>query len=113
MLGRKQVRDERDRALQRRRNEAKGVMRRHVDEVQFQVGKDSRDMLRNTQRTLRDHFTALAEQMHTSVTASVAAAQKAVRGSEAERAARVGDLKAELARVEHLAGRARALAGAS
>ena len=113
VLGRKQVRDERDRALQRRRNEAKGVMRRHVDEVQFQVGKDSRDMLRNTQRTLRDHFTALAEQMHTSVTASVAAAQKAVRSSEAERAARVGDLKAELARVEHLAGRARALAGAS
>jgi hypothetical protein len=51
--------------------------------------------------------------MHTSATASVAAAQKAVRSSEAERAARVGDLKAELARVEHLAGRARALAGAS
>jgi hypothetical protein len=109
VLGRKQVRDERERALQRRRNEAKGTMRRHVDEVQFQVGKDSRDMLRLTQRTLRDHFTALAEQVHTSMTASVTAAQKAVRSSEAERAKRVGDLEAELERVEHLARRARAL----
>ena len=42
----KQVRDERERALQRRRAEAKAALRRHVDEVQFQVGKDSRDMLR-------------------------------------------------------------------
>jgi hypothetical protein len=113
VLGRRQVRDERDRALQRRRSEAKGALRRHVDEVQFQVGKDSRDMLRTTQRTLRDHFTVLAEQVHTSMTASVAAAQRAVRSSEAERNTRIGDLKAELERVEHLAGRARALAGSS
>ena len=107
VLGRERVRDERDRALQRRRSEAKGALRRHVDEVQFQVG--SRDMLRTTQRTLRDHFTVLAEQVHTSMTASVVAAQRAVRSSEAERKTRIGDLKAELERVEHLSGRARAL----
>ena len=47
------------------------------------------------------------------MTASVAAAQKAVRSSEAERKTRIGDLKAELERVEHLAARARALAGSS
>ncbi|HVL84908.1 MAG TPA: dynamin family protein [Pseudonocardia sp.] len=111
LLGRKQVRDDRKRALQRRRSDAKIAMRKHVDEVQFQVGKDCRAMLRTTQRTLRDHFTEIAEQMHTSMTASVAAAQKAVRSTEAERATRIGDLEAELARVEHLAARARAMAG--
>lgn len=113
LLGRKQIRDERKRALQRRQAEAKMLVRKHIDEVQFQVGKDSRDLLRRTHRTLRDHFTALAEEMQTSMAESVAAAQSAVKATQAERGTRIGDLKAELDRVAHLANRARTLMEAS
>ncbi|HLU59001.1 MAG TPA: dynamin family protein [Pseudonocardia sp.] len=113
LLGSKQVRDEKKRALQRRQAEAKTAIRKHIDEVQFQVGKDSRDLLRRTHRTLRDHFTALAQEMQTSMGESVAAAQSALKATQAERDTRIGDLKAELERVAHLANRARALMEAS
>lgn len=111
LLGRKQLKDEQKRALQRRRADAKTAAHKHVDEVQFQVGKDSRDMLRHTQRVLRDHFTTIAEELHTSMTESVVSAQSAVRATESERSRRIGDLKAELERVAALAADARRLAG--
>lgn len=113
ILARKQLKEEQKRALQRRRAEAKAAIRKHIDEVQFQVGKDSRDRLRETQRTLRDHFTRVAEELHTSMTESLAAAQAAVNSTQAERDKRIADLKAELARVEALAAKARALAGST
>lgn len=109
MLGRKAVKDDKKRALQRRQSDAKVAARKHIDEVSFQVGKDSRDMLRRTQRALRDHFTRVAEELHTSLTGSVTAAQGALRSTEAERTKRITDLKAELARVETLAVHARKL----
>jgi hypothetical protein len=111
VLGRKQLVDDRKRALQKRRAEAKAAMRKHIDDVLFQVGKDSRDMLRRTQRTLRDHFTQLAEEMHTSMSEAVTSAQSAVRRTEAERKTRSADLEAELNRVAGLAEAARTLAG--
>jgi len=109
-LGRKQAVDDRKRAVQRRQGDVKTAVRKHIDEVQFQVGKDSRDMLRRTQRALRDHYTAIADELHTSISESVNAAQGALRSTETERKKRIGDLKAELDRVETLAGRARGLA---
>ncbi|WP_219413872.1 dynamin family protein [Pseudonocardia nigra] len=111
LLGRKQVKDDKKRALQRRQSDAKVAVRKHIDEVTFQVGKDSRDMLRLAQRQLRDHFSALAEEVSTSLAASVAAAQSAVKTTTSERERRIRDLKAELARIDGLAERARALVG--
>lgn len=110
LLGIKTVRDEKKRLLARRQIEAKAAVRRHIDEVTFQVGKDSRDMLRAAQRQLRDHFGSLAEEVSTSLSASVLAAQNAVSSNASERETRIRDLRAELARVEGLASRARALA---
>ncbi len=46
LMGTKSLKDEKKRLLQRRQAEAKMAVRRHIDDVQFQVGKDSRDMLR-------------------------------------------------------------------
>jgi len=110
LLGGKTVRDEKKRMLQRRQADAKQAVRKHIDEVTFQVGKDSRDMLRRTQRQLRDHFSTLAEEVSTSIAASVAAAQSAVKTTAADRERRIRDLKAELARIDGLAERARKLA---
>lgn len=110
LLGAKQRRDDRKREIQRRQSDVKVAVRKHIDEVQFQVGKDSRDMLRRTQRALRDHYTAVADELHNSISESVNAAQSALRTTEAERKKRIADLKAELERVETLAGRAKKLA---
>ncbi|HVH22310.1 MAG TPA: Isoniazid-inducible protein iniA, partial [Pseudonocardia sp.] len=109
LLGGKTIRDEKKRMLQRRQADAKQAVRKHIDEVTFQVGKDSRDMLRQTQRQLRDHFQALAEEVSTSISASVSAAQSAVKTTAADREKRIRDLKAELARIDGVAERARKL----
>jgi hypothetical protein len=109
LFGGKTLRDEKKRMLAKRRGDAKNAVRKHIDEVTFQVGKDSRDMLRRTQRQLRDHFSALAEEMSTSISQSVQAAQNAVKSNTSGREKRIRDLKAELARIDGLAERARAL----
>jgi hypothetical protein len=106
LLGSKTLVDERKRALRRRQAEAKQAVRRHVDDVTFQAGKNSRDMLREVQRTLRDHFTTTAEELERSLAATADAA-RAVEADGAKRAARLADVEAELERVEHLAERAR------
>ncbi|MBC8091993.1 MAG: dynamin family protein [Pseudonocardia sp.] len=109
LFGGKTVREEQQRQLARRRVEAKAAVRKHLDEITFQVGKDSRDMLRQVQRQLRDHFTDLADELQISVSSSVKAAQTAVSSNENVRGARIRDLKAELDRIESLEKRARAL----
>ncbi|MCD2197860.1 dynamin family protein [Actinomycetospora endophytica] len=110
LLGSKTLVDERKRALRRRQAEAKQAVRRHVDDVTFQAGKNSRDMLREVQRTLRDHFTTTAEELERSLAATADAA-RAVEADDAKRTARLADVEAELERVEHLADRARRLRG--
>lgn len=112
LFGAKTVRDERKRLVQRRQADAKNAVRRHIDEVTFQVGKDSRDNLRQIQRELRDHFTALAEELSEALKESVAAAQTALK-DDAARQKRVADLEAELDRVGQLAERARKLAASA
>ncbi|MDL5159341.1 dynamin family protein [Actinomycetospora termitidis] len=108
LLGSKTIRDERKRALQRRRAEAKQAVRRHGDEVLHLAGKRSRDLLRDVQRTLRDHFTAQAESLARSVAEAVTAAAAAQEIESAQRDRRLRDVKAELARVELLAERVQA-----
>ena len=54
LLGRKAYNDDEAARRQRRQTEAKAVVRRHLDEVVFQVSKHLKDRLRQVQRTLRD-----------------------------------------------------------
>jgi hypothetical protein len=112
LMGRKSLKDEKKRLLQRRQSETKMAVRKHIDDVQFQVGKDSRDMLRLMQRTLRDHFTTIAEELQNSINGAVQSAQAALKESETERNSSIQNLEAELERVAGLAQRARALAPA-
>ncbi len=105
LLGSKTVRDERKRALQRRRAEAKQAVRRHADEVLHLAGKRSRDLLRDVQRTLRDHFTAQAESLARSVAEAVTAASAAQEIATNQRERRLRDVRAELGRIDLLAER--------
>jgi hypothetical protein len=108
-MGGKTVGDERRKLVTRRQNEAKAAMRRYVDDVTFQVAKDSRDRLRAVQRDLRDHFTAQADQLKRSLLESQQAAERAVKASRAEREARLTEIAAELEQLELVRRAARAL----
>lgn len=110
LVGGKMVRDESRRLLDRRRMEAKNTVRRYVDDVSFQVGKQSRDMLRYMQRDLRDHFMARSDELVRSAQDSLIAAERALQAGEAERQQRIADLHAELERIAALEHEGQALA---
>ena len=113
VVGGKQVRDERAKTRQQRRNQAKVAVRTYLDEVAFVAGKESRDALRVMQRGLRDHFVALATEQQRCHTEAVAAAKRALQADQATRARRLADIDAELARLDILDRRTAALAAAT
>jgi hypothetical protein len=109
-MGRKALRDEKDRKLTGRRQEAKTAVRKYVDEVSFTIGRDSREALRQVHRQLRDVYSERAEQLHRSTTEALQRTQQAVNSSESERQRRLRDVEAELQRILGLRARIVALA---
>lgn len=109
-MGRKALKDDRDRQITARRQQAKQAVRKYVDEVSFHVTKDSRDALREVQRELRDAFTARAEELARSSAEAVNAAQAAVEADAATRTARLRVIDEELRLIRQLDERCRALA---
>lgn len=112
LMGGKMIREEHRRLLDRRRMEAKNAVRRYIDDVSFQVGKESHDMLRHVHRELRDHFIARSEELVRSAQESLIAAERAMRAGETERQQRIADLRAELDRIAALERQGLALAPA-
>ncbi len=110
LMGRAGLRDEKRRQLAQRQAQAKNAVRRYCDEVQFVMGKDSRDTLRRIQRQLRDHYTARAEELNRSTSQALQSASESVKRTQAERERRLKDLDAELARLAQLRLRAEAVA---
>ncbi|MFB0836950.1 dynamin family protein [Arthrobacter sp. E44] len=110
LLGRKAYREDKETRLKRRQSEAKALVRRQLDDVTFQVGKQLKDRLRLVQRTIRDHFTEIADEYHRSLSDSVAAAQKAANSYAQEKEGRVRDIRAELKKVDALHRAAEAVA---
>jgi bifunctional pyridoxal-dependent enzyme with beta-cystathionase and maltose regulon repressor activities len=109
LLGRRAYREDKEARLKRRQGEAKALVRRQIDDVVFQMGKELKDRLRLVQRATRDHFTEIAEEHHRSLGDSVAAAQKAAATYTLEREQRMQQIRAELKRVDALSAQARAL----
>lgn len=102
VMGRKSLKDEKERQLAGRRAQAKNAVRRYCDEVNFQVGKDSKDTLRRVQRELRDYYEQRAKELQTSTSEALTAAQQAAKNTEAQRQQRLRDVEAELARIRSL-----------
>ncbi|MET8153869.1 dynamin family protein [Actinoplanes sp. NPDC049668] len=101
-LGRRLIRQERDRQAQQRRLQAKAELRRYVDDVSFHVGRDSREAVRRTQRFLRDEFGARAAAVDRSTATAAAAVRETAALPEAarrERARRLASLRGELDRL--------------
>ncbi|MGW9627863.1 dynamin family protein [Microbacterium sp. NPDC055521] len=102
LVGRRAYREDMGNRLNRRQQEAKIIVRRYIDEVTFQVGKQLKDRLRLVQRTARDHFGALAEELHSSLTDALQRARQAASGFTSTRDQRVLVLKKRLAELEHV-----------
>lgn len=109
VLGGKAYQDDKRSRLARRQAEGKLLVRRQVDDVIFQVGKQLKDRIRLVQRATRDHFTQIADLYHRTIGDSVTAAQKAASLYEAEAKTRLAQLRTELAQVEWLAKAAAAV----
>lgn len=95
--------------LEQRRAEAKGAVRRLVDESIFQVSKEARDRMNRVRRLLRDHFITVADDLKHSLNESVRKAKNSASLPKNERERRVETLRAELQEIQQLCGRASAL----
>lgn len=113
LMGRKAVKDERERQLMLQRQQAKVTARQFIDDAGFEVGKEMKDSLRLLHRQLRDHYQARAEELNRSIAVSMAAAKEAMNASNKQRDGRLRDVQAELGRLAHLSNQIDALGEAS
>lgn len=109
LVGRRAYREDMNSRLSRRRFEAKTLVRKYLDEVQFQVGKQLKDRLRIVQRAARDHFGAMADEIHRSLSEAVLAAKQAAGVFAGESDQRVKELQTRMQQLEQLRARIPAL----
>ncbi|MGP3535709.1 dynamin family protein [Microbacterium sp. RD1] len=102
LVGRRAYREDMSGRLMRRQAEAKNLLRRHIEDVVFQVGKQLKDRLRLVQRASRDHFGSIADELHRSLSESMLAAKQAAATFTADRDGRVKELEARLRQIETL-----------
>jgi ethanolamine utilization protein EutP (predicted NTPase) len=102
LVGRRAYREDMNSRLSRRQHEAKVLVRRYIDEVIFQVGKQLKDRLRLVQRSARDHFGSMAEELHRSLTEALNASKQAAGSFQTSRNERVAQLQSQLQKLEAL-----------
>ncbi|MEV0294102.1 dynamin family protein [Nocardia sp. NPDC050710] len=111
LLGVNALWDDRKNRKLRRRAEAKVAVARLMDDVIFQVSKESRNRLRAMQRTLRDHFTDIATETLRTADDALRAAEEAYGKYGDRREERIAELDAQLGRVRGVRDRAGQLVG--
>jgi hypothetical protein len=109
LFGGKSVRDESKTLLKRRQAEARASVRQYVDDIFTRLNKDARDSVRRVQRALRDHFTAVTEDLQEEAMESLRNAKAAADRDAAAREARGRRLREELTRLAELHTQAQAL----
>lgn len=102
LVGRRAYREDMNNRLSRRQHEAKLLVRRYIDEVVFQVGKQLKDRLRLVQRSARDHFGSMAEELHRSLSEALSASKQAAGSYTSQRDQRVAQLQSQLKRLESI-----------
>ena len=113
LVGRRAYREDMSTRLSRRQHEAKLLVRRYIDEVIFQVGKQLKDRLRLVQRSARDHFGSMADELHRSLSERSTRRSRRPAPTRRQRDERVTQLQTQLEQLETLqTGDARAAADA-
>ncbi|MFV0535367.1 MAG: dynamin family protein [Cumulibacter sp.] len=103
VLGGKAYVEDRRSRLNRRQIEAKMLVRKQIDDVLFQVGKQLKDRIRLVQRATRDHFTAIAEEYHRTLQDATTAARRSAQVAREASDDRIKQIDTELEQVDWLA----------
>jgi hypothetical protein len=113
LFGGKSIREESKSLRKRRQAAAKVAVQRHVDEIFVGLNKDAKDTVRRIQRALRDHFSAVTEDLQEAIVDSLRTAKAAADQDVAAREARARRIEQELTRLAELYVQAQALNNAS
>lgn len=96
LLGSKSLREEKDSRLRRRQTEAKTAVQRHIDQISFQVNKESKDIIRGIHRTIHAHFTQVTEKAQQEVNGSIQDIKRSAERSAVDRDQRARNIKQKL-----------------
>ena len=111
-VGGKLFRDEGRKQRSYRQGQAKAAAAKFIDEVTFEMNKETRDSLRRTHRRLRDEFHARAMTIRASASGAYKAAQRASNLSPGAQAERSSALDTEASQLVGIRRDMRELAGA-
>ncbi|MEO1058924.1 MAG: dynamin family protein [Actinomycetota bacterium] len=103
VASRRAMRDERERRLQQRRQQAKVAIKKYTDDALLRAGNERKQQQRRVQRALRDYFTARVKELAGSHAAAIRGAESAVAATAEQRRQRLAAVRDELARVEAIA----------
>jgi hypothetical protein len=102
LFGGKSIREEGRSLLKRRQAAARAAVQRHVDEIFIGMAKDAKDSVRRIQRALRDHYTAVTEDLQDSIVDSLRTAKAAADQEATARETRARRVEQELIRLAGL-----------
>lgn len=111
LLGGRSFLDDKEARLRARRVEAKNLVRRRIDDTIFQVNKNLKDRLRWAQRQIRDHYSTVAGELHTTLAESLKLAMATATATKVEREKRIPWLTKQIDLLDQLAGEAAELGG--
>ena len=96
------LRQAREAHLRANRAAATRAVHAYLEEAELVARKDSRDMLRRVNRSLRDYFSARAEELHTTAKQNLETAAGAIKADRQSRRERLEQLGADLQRLQRL-----------
>ncbi|MEU5722887.1 dynamin family protein [Micromonospora sp. NPDC047738] len=111
LFGGKSIHDESRQLLRRRQATVKTAIQRHVDDFFVRVTKERRDGARQVQRMLRDHFSALTEELQEAIIRSFRSAKQAADTDAAARDQRQREIRLKMTRLATLFEQAQQLTG--
>ncbi len=112
LFGGKSIHDEGRQLLRRRQATVKAAIQRHVDDFFVRVNKDSRDAARQAQRVLRDHFSALTEELQAGIVESLRSAKQAADTDAVARERRHREIRQRMTRLAAVYEQAQQVAAA-
>jgi hypothetical protein len=111
LLGARQVIEDRKRQIERRRQEARTIVRQFIAEAQDETLMRVRQAATTAHRILRDHFATEIRHLSETTTNTIRSLQASLQADDAERQSRLAALHETAGRVDSLINRARELSG--
>ena len=105
--------DDRRRKVAARRLSARTQVRTFLDDISFEMGNETSNMMREIQRELRDDFSDRIAELMRTYTETAQRAQADMQSTGAERQQRTAKLGSQIAAVDGLEARLATIAGAA